>query len=299
MKITETCILEDRGIIYIEGQDAKDFLQNIITNDINKVSESQSIYGSLLTPQGKYLFDFIVAKHKKGYLLDCSKDELGDLIKTLNLYKLRSKLEILDLSNEFVIAAISLEKFLTLDKNISVGNTIKHREDTILLDPRNIRLGARLISNLEKLYLSLKKLNLTIINKELYYRESFELGIVQNNNLKLQNKLFGVECNFEELNAIDFKKGCFVGQENTSRIKLRNKLKRRLLPIKVINGKVLENELIKFNNIEIGRVLIENPFPFGIVKIIDPDIDEFLNKDLICGTAKLKIFVPKWLKIYK
>tara|TARA_B100000579_G_C22840902_1_gene861415 strand:- start:2359 stop:3252 length:894 start_codon:yes stop_codon:yes gene_type:complete len=297
MKITETCILEDRGIIYIEGQDAKDFLQNIITNDINKVSESQSIYGSLLTPQGKYLFDFIVAKHKKGYLLDCSKDELGDLIKTLNLYKLRSKLEILDLSNEFVIAAISLEKFLTLDKNISVGNTIKHREDTILLDPRNIRLGARLISNLEKLYLSLKKLNLTIINKELYYRESFELGIVQNNNLKLQNKLFGVECNFEELNAIDFKKGCFVGQENTSRIKLRNKLKRRLLPIKVINGKVLENELIKFNNIEIGRVLIENPFPFGIVKIIDPDIDEFLNKDLICGTAKLKIFVPKWLKI--
>ncbi len=297
MKITETCILEDRGIIYIEGQDAKDFLQNIITNDLNKVSESQSIYGSLLTPQGKYLFDFIVAKHKKGYLLDCSKDELGDLIKTLNLYKLRSKLEILDLSNEFVIAAISLEKFLTLDKNISVGNTIKHREDTILLDPRNIRLGARLISNLEKLYLSLKKLNLTIINKELYYRESFELGIVQNNNSKLQNKLFGVECNFEELNAIDFKKGCFVGQENTSRIKLRNKLKRRLLPIKVINGKVLENELIKFNNIEIGRVLIENPFPFGIVKIIDPDIDEFLNKDLICGTAKLKIFVPKWLKI--
>ena len=74
MKNTEICILEDRGIIYIEGPDTNEFLQNIITNDLNKVSDKQSIFSSLLTPQGKYLFDFIVVKHKKGYLLDCEKN---------------------------------------------------------------------------------------------------------------------------------------------------------------------------------------------------------------------------------
>ena len=83
MKITETCILDDRGIIYIEGPDAKEFLQNIITNNLDKILDSQSIYSSLLTPQGKYLFDFILVKHKKGYLIDCEKLELENLIKLL------------------------------------------------------------------------------------------------------------------------------------------------------------------------------------------------------------------------
>ena len=77
MKINESCILEDRGIIYIEGPDTNEFLQNIITNDLNKVSDKQSIFSSLLTPQGKYLFDFMVVKHKKGYLLDCEKNIEG------------------------------------------------------------------------------------------------------------------------------------------------------------------------------------------------------------------------------
>ena len=105
-----------------------------------------------------------------------------------------------------------------------LGNTIKYREDSILLDPRNKDLGARLIINLEKLNLSLKKLELKISKIDEYYKLSHKLGIAQKNMNKLQNKLFGIECNFEELNGIDFKKGCYVGQENTARIKLKNKL---------------------------------------------------------------------------
>ena len=297
MKITETCILEDRGIIYIEGIDAKKFLQNIITNNLDKISDNRSIYSSLLTPQGKYLFDFILAKHKKGYLIDCEKIELNNLIKALKVYKLRSKVEILNLSNEFAVASLSYKKYLSLENNQTPGFTFKFREDSILLDPRNIKLGARLISNLEKLYLSLKKLNLKIIDKNIYYKKSFDLGIVQINTSKLKDKIFGIECNFEELDAIDFKKGCFVGQENTSRIRLRNKLRRRLLPVKIKEGKVLEGDLIRFNNNEIGRILIHDPFPFAIVKVIEPNINEFLQKDLICGSAKVEITKPEWLKL--
>ena len=83
MKINESCILEDRGVIYINGPDTKEFLQNIVTNNLDFISENTSIYSSILTPQGKYLFDFILVKHKKGYLIDCEKNELENLIKIL------------------------------------------------------------------------------------------------------------------------------------------------------------------------------------------------------------------------
>ena len=149
-------ILEDRGILFIQGKDSKEFLQNIITNDINKVTETNSCFASLLTPQGKYLFDFLIAKHKNGYFLECEKLQVENLYKQLDLYKLRSEVEILNLSNEFVVAALSSEKFLEFEgaKNLP-GFTIKYREDPIFLDPRNKELGARIIVNLEKLYLSL------------------------------------------------------------------------------------------------------------------------------------------------
>ena len=113
-----------------------------------------SCFASLLTPQGKYLFDFIIVKHKKGYLFDCEKKQIDQLYKQLQLYKLRSKVEILNLSNEFVVAAISKEKFLSF-KNIKEENgfTTKYREDPIVLDPRNKDLGGRLIINLEKLFI--------------------------------------------------------------------------------------------------------------------------------------------------
>ena len=297
MKITETCILKDRGIIYIEGPDSKEFLQNIITNNLDKITDNQSIYSSLLTAQGKYLFDFILSKHKKGYLIDCEKIELENLIKIFKIYKLRSKIEILNLTNEFAIASISYEKYLNLKNNKTPGFTFKYNEDCIILDPRNINLGARLISNLEKLNLSLKKLNLITVDQIIYYKKSFDLGIPQINCYKLKDKLFGIECNHEELNAIDFKKGCFIGQENTSRIKLRNKLKRRLLPLNVKKGKILENDLIKFNNIDIGRILIQEPFPFALIKVTDPNIKEFINKDLVCGSAKVQILKPDWLNL--
>ena len=152
-------ILEDRGLLYINGNDAKEFLQNIITNNIENVSENRSCFSALLTPQGKYLFDFIIIKHKSGYLLDCEKKIIENLYKQLILYKLRSKVDILNLSNEFVVATLTKEKFIELENSRDEGVfTLKIREDPILLDPRSDKLGARLVINLEKLYLSIKKL---------------------------------------------------------------------------------------------------------------------------------------------
>jgi len=295
MNIQNVYILEDRGILYVNGADTKKFLQNLISNDINKVNENNSCFASLLTPQGKFLFAFIVVKHKSGYFIDCEKSQAEALFRQLNVYKLRSDIEIMNLSNEFVVAAFNREKFLKFDgAKDNPGNTIKYREDPILLDPRNKNLGARLIINLEKLYLSLKKLELKDSKINEYYNLSHELGIVQKNMNKLQNKLFGIECNFEELNGIDFKKGCYVGQENTARIKLKNKLSKRLLPIKLISGKLSDGAPIYSNNIEIGKVLIEDEHPFGLIKYLNENFKE--DSDLKSENAVLRIKVPDWIK---
>ena len=287
-------ILEDRGILYINGSDAKDFLQNIITNDINKVNETNSCFASLFSPQGKFLFAFIITKHKSGYFLDCENSQADSLLKQLNIYKLRSKVEIMNLSNEFVIAILEREKFLNLEGTKDIlGNTIKYREDSILLDPRNKNLGARLIINLEKLYLSLKKLELKDSPADEYYELSHNLGIPQKDMNDLQNKLFGIECNFEELNGIDFKKGCYVGQENTARIKLKNKLSKRLLPIDLIEGELNKDDVIYNKNYEIGKVLLHNKYPFALIKYLDDNFNQ--KNELQTKNAKFKIRIPSWL----
>ena len=289
-------ILKDRSIIYINGADAKDFLQNLISNDINKVSDDSSCFASLLTPQGKFLYEFIVVKHKLGFFIDCEKDQCSEIFKQLNLYKIRSKVEILNLSNEFVVASFGYEKYLSIEGSKDIlGFTFKYREDPIILDPRNKNLGARLIINLEKLYLSLKKLDLKDNKIENYYIQSHKLGIVPKNLNQLQNKLFGIECNFEELNGIDFKKGCYVGQENTARIKLKNKLSKRLLPIEIIDGKLTRNGKIYNNDIEIGKILISGDYPFGLIKYLDENFDK--DQTFKSDNASFKIFIPEWLKI--
>ena len=289
-------ILEDRSILYINGLHAKDFLQNLVTNDINKVSENSSCFASLLTPQGKFLYEFIIIKHKSGYFIDCEKAQSEEIFNQLNLYKIRSKVEILNLSNEFVVASFGYEKYLTIEgaKDI-LGFTLKYREDQVILDPRNKNLGARLIINLEKLYLSLKKLNLKNDKLENYYIKSHKLGIVPKNLNKLKNKLFGIECNFEELNGIDFKKGCYVGQENTARIKLKNKLSKRLFPLKVISGKLLEDEKIYNNDVEIGKVLINEDYPFALIKYLDQNFDK--ENTFKSQNGSFKVHIPEWLKI--
>jgi len=295
MNIKNVYILDDRAILYLNGEDTKEFLQNLISNDINKVNESNSCFSSLLSPQGKFLYEFIIVKHKSGYIIDCEKSQADGLFKQINIYKLRSKVEVLNLSNEFVVAAFSHEKFLTFENAKDVpGFTLKYREDPIFLDPRNKQLGARLIINLEKLYLSLKKLGLQDSNLKDYYSYSHKLGIVPKDLNKLQNKIFGIECNYEELNGIDFKKGCYVGQENTARIKLKNKLSKRLLPIDIVKGELSDDESIYYKENEIGKVLINNDYPFALVKYLDENFNDkfdFNTKD-----ASIKIVKPSWIK---
>ena len=296
MEKNEVITLEDRGFIQVTGLEAKDFLQNIVTNDIEKVTNNSTVFSSILTPQGKYLFEFFVLKFKDSYLLECEKKSSAEIIKLLNFYKLRSKVDFIDLSEKYVAAVVSLEKFKEMNgSDLSKGNTTSYGDDPVYIDPRNDKLGAKIISKLENIHLTIKKLNLKISDKKNYYNKSFELGIPQIDLNKLKDKIFGIENNLDELNGIDFKKGCYIGQENTSRIKLRNKLRRRILPIQKISGEISENDVIKYKNNDIGKILIDKPYSFALVKVVDPDLKEFTNTELVCGKSKVKILKPDWI----
>ena len=209
---------------------------------------------------------------------------------------MRSKVDFIDLSEKYVATVISLEKFREISaSDLSKGSTASYQDDPVYIDPRSDKLGAKIISKLENVHLAIKKLNLKIIDKKKYYSKSFELGIPQINLNKLKDKIFGIENNLDELNGIDFKKGCYVGQENTSRIKLRNKLRRRILPVQKISGDISENDIIKYKDNEVGKIMIDKPYSFALVKVVEPDLKEFSNTELMCGKSKVKILKPEWI----
>ena len=304
MEINETTVLDDRGFVKINGDEAKSFLQNIVTNDIEKITDSLTLFSSIFTPQGKYLYEFFILKFEDGYLLECEKKVTSEIIKIFNFYKLRAKVNLIDVSKKYTNIIISLEKFKKITKtqhmedstlSCEEGSTSSCENERIYVDPRSKNLGAKIITKIENIENIIKKLDLKKIDKKNYYEKSFALGIPQLNLTKLKDKIFGIENNLDELNGIDFKKGCYVGQENTSRIKLRNKLRRRILPIQKITGEISENDIIKYKDSEVGKILIDKPYVLALVKIMEPNLKEFTNTELMCGKSKVKILKPEWI----
>ena len=167
MEKDQIIILENRGLISVTGDDAKEFLQNIITNDIEKVDQNNSIYSALLSPQGKYLHEFFIIHVDKGYLIDCDDKSKEDVISNLSKYKLRSKVDLKDLSSDYVIGVINLKKFKEIQsESKESSDTIIYRESPLFIDPRKKELGARILSSLEKLHLTIKKISLKIIDSK-------------------------------------------------------------------------------------------------------------------------------------
>jgi len=304
MEINETTVLDDRGFVKINGDEAKSFLQNIVTNDIEKITDSLTLFSSIFTPQGKYLYEFLILKFEDGYLLECEKKVTSEIIKIFNFYKLRAKVNLIDVSKKYTNIIISLEKFKEITKtqhmedstlSCEEGSTLSCENERIYVDPRSKNLGAKIITKIENIENIIKKLDLKKIDKKNYYEKSFTLGIPQLNLTKLKDKIFGIENNLDELNGIDFKKGCYIGQENTSRIKLRNKLRRRILPIEKVSGQISANDIIKYKDSEVGKIMIDKPYSFALIKVVDPDLKEFTNMELMCGNSKVKILKPEWI----
>ena len=236
----------------IEGEDSTEFLQNLITNDINKCSKDNFLYSCLLTPQGKFISDFFIFKKEKKYILETHSFFHEKLLKKLNLYKLRSKVlinEITDLYSYSVFA--DLEK----DNNTIIFNT----------DPRSKNIGKKLIHQIKNTEM-LK--DFSEIDEKRYH-EILIQNLVPLSHYDLEeNKSLLLENNFENLNSISWDKGCYVGQEITARMKYRALLKKKLYSLVVKKGSPQAEQSIKEDKSNYGKIIsIENNFILAMLKI--------------------------------
>ena len=249
--------LDDRIIIEIIGTDTKDFLQPLITNNIDLVSSKKSIYAALLSPQGKYIFDFFIFENSiSGHLsIDCAKNRCAELLEKLNIYKLRYKINF-NINNNISIFSIYGTDYSELELNLKEvsleGSTEKINNNIILVDPRNKKLGLRIYSDLSSPIEGFNKMPDGEKSDLDYIR--IELS-VPNPDLDLEiEKSFLIENNFEFINAIDFKKGCYVGQENTARQKYRGTAKKKLFLIRIIGDDIINGTKIYYNERVVGTM---------------------------------------------
>jgi len=292
---TDKGYITSKSFISIKGEDSIDFIQNIISNDIKKVADNNCIFASLLTPQGKFLFEFIIFKTKNIFFIECNSELTKELFNKLYNYKLRSKVEI-KIEDNLISIDIPFVKFQSL--NINKSNLINYKNYLIFEDPRIKNTLARAIIEQSKIKEFLNDLNIELSNeKYLLEKKLFALGVPSKDIQKLQNQLFSLEANFLELNGIDQKKGCYIGQENTARMHLKNKVNKRLFALQIINGRVQEGQKINLDNEEIGKVLIDNLFPFALIKINKDNKNLIANKELKTETASIKINIPSWMVI--
>ena len=239
--------LSNRGIVALTGGDARQFLQALITNDVNRVSSSRSIYSALLTPQGKLIYDFFVVEKDDALLLDCNSGLLAGLIRHLGLYKLRANVKIEDHSHDWLV--------LALPHNSDGSRIIDPRsKGNAFIDPRCSKMGYRAIIPAISSEVELGKSDMEKTDHDVYESMRIALGIPDCENDGVSGKFFALECALDDLDGISFEKGCFIGQEVTTRMKHRNLVRKKLLPISFDGPSLPPGTLIANGDVKVGEV---------------------------------------------
>lgn len=224
--------ITNRGYLKVQGEDALEFLQGLVTNDLRKVTENCSVYALLLTPQGKYSYDFIISfDPDDGYFIEGDRDRLKALFSRLTLYKLRSKV-VLTIEEDYQVLALWSQPedlvYESLELEKELGTTRHTKLWTVMVDPRSISLGCRLRVHKDQLSEVKNCLGMTLVDEEDYKYHRIGLGIPEGASELIIDKSIPLECGMNEFHAIDWNKGCYVGQELTARTKYRGLVRKGL-----------------------------------------------------------------------
>ena len=244
--------LDGRGVLAVSGEDRADFLQGLVSNDVHSISETFSIYAALLTPQGKFFCDFFMSNGQSEFLLECDSKLLPELEKKLRMHKLRSKINIEDVSDQFdVFAGFGGSIHSAIGSTGGSGHTIKVSNGLMMVDPRLAAMGIRMILTKNTLP--------TIGNLKQCDSNDYELlritsGVPDGVQDMQFQKTILLEAGFDELNGINWEKGCYMGQELTARTKYRGLIKRRLIPVSVDGPLPEPGTFIMFGEKEAGEI---------------------------------------------
>jgi folate-binding protein YgfZ len=274
-------ILKNRAIIAVNGAEARDFLQGLITNDMEACREGRAIYAALLTPQGKILFEFFVVAHGEDrWLLDCAASGAADLTKRLSLYRLRAKVEIAPQPDLAVAAVWNGD-----------GMIAAKTDGVVFPDPRLSDLGLRIIGTETALAEATR--NMTPGDYEAY---RLKLGVPDSADLPT-DQVFALDAGFEELNGVSFKKGCYVGQEVTARMKHRASARRRFLTAEIM-GEIPAGTPLEAEGRELGTLASgKNGHALALVRLDRLEDAQGKHAPVTAAGRQVILRKPGWLKL--
>ncbi len=290
-------VLLDRGVLAISGEEARPFLQGLISNDIDKVSPDRAIYAALLTPQGKCLFDFFVTQQDDRLLIDVEADRLPALTQRLTMYKLRAKADIANVSGDFGVGAL-LGGAVLGDVGLGDERGAVRALDggVVFVDPRLSNLGARAILPKASVVSTLEALGLAAGTTEDYDRTRFAVGVPEGASELGVDKSPLLELGFEELDGVDFDKGCFVGQELTARMKYRGLVRKRLMPVTFEGGTPEAGTAIKAGSRDIGDLRSANgDSGFAVLRLDKLEASTAAGETLSADDIAVTAVKPDWV----
>ena len=222
-------------IIKIEGKNLEGYFQNLVTNDIQLLKNNQALYSAMLTPQGKFLADFIIVKDESFFLIETNSQDIKEVIDLFKKYDLRNSLKISILTD--IETYCILYDYLPSDikNNLNNHKIIKDNMFFMFSDPRKDKYLARIWANRKNIKNLPKNLSKKTSN-QLLDLERIKKTIPDSLVDLEKQKSFILNFNFDKLNAISFNKGCYIGQENTSRQNYRGKIKYLLKTVKLVEG---------------------------------------------------------------
>ena len=285
--------LTNRGIISVTGSDSRDFLQGIISNDITLVSPNKTIYAALLTPQGKYLFDFFISQSGEKLLIECEKDRVPDLMKRLRIYKLRADANLVDETENYSIFAIwgdDAAQATGLHNERGLAHEILG--GTQFIDPRLNTAGVRSVLPIEVAEAQLQSLAAEPASASDYDLHRLKLGLPDASRDLVVDKAILIESGFDELNGVDWNKGCYMGQELTARTKYRGLVKKRLISVFIEGAAPEPGTPIMVGDKNAGEMRSSNA-GYGIALL---RLDQLNNEaaEYICDQAILRPNKPTW-----
>ena len=257
--------LEDRAVIAVAGPEARTFLQGLITNDVERLKPGVGLYAALLTPQGKILFDFFLIEGDGAILIDCAAVSRDALLKRLSIYKLRAKI-VLEPRDQLAVLA-------EWD-----GDMAKYA--IAYSDPRLAALGMRAV-------VAKGEMRTDVLPASAYHRRRFELGIPEGGDFG-SDKMFALDADLDELHAVDFEKGCYVGQELTARMKHRGTARKRLLPVRGATS--AGGEPVTSAGKDIGETAGGG---FALIRL--DRLDEAKGAPVMIGSNVVDLIKPSWL----
>ena len=288
-------ILPHRSLVAVRGEDRIGFLQGLVSNDMARVAAGSAVWAAFLTPQGKFLHEFFALPFADAVLLDCESARRDDLMSRLSRYKLRAKVSLAAIDTLTSGAAWGEGAAAALKTGDAPGLVSAYGAGLVYADPRLAGAGLRFALAAADIA-ALAKLEFERTTPEAYDALRFDLGLPDGaRDMEIEKALL-LENGFAELNGVDFKKGCYIGQELTARTHYRALIKKRLMPV-AIDGPPPPSgtPLFTADGDEAGE--LKSAGGGKGLALVRLEAFEKSNGALMADGVRVRVTQPAWMKV--